>query len=108
MLESKKTKKNKKTKQKTKNKQTNKQLNMQATMIPHIIDALGTVPQRIGKGIGMVGNKSKNREHLDFCIIEMGKNTEKSPGDLRRLILSDFRESPTAKRKRTCRMAFAV
>ena len=41
-------------------------------------------PQRIGKRIETVGNRRKNRDHSDYSIVEIGQNTEKSPGDLRR------------------------
>ena len=34
-----------------------------------------------------LGNKSANRDHPNYCIIEIGLNTQKSPGDLRRLII---------------------
>ena len=43
-------------------------------------------PQRIGKSIGKrigrLGNKT-NGDHLDYSIIKISQNTEKSPGDLR-------------------------
>ena len=42
-------------------------------------------PQRIDKGAKRVRNQKISRNHLDYCIIKIGKNTEKSPGDLRRL-----------------------
>ena len=41
--------------------------------------------QRIIKGTGGLGNKRKSREHPKYYIIENGQNTEKSPGDLKRL-----------------------
>ena len=43
-------------------------------------------PQRIDKGIEGLGNKS--RAHLDDINIKIGQNTEKSPGDLRRLVVT--------------------
>ena len=42
-------------------------------------------PQRIGKGIGRIGNKRTSRDHPNYSIIKIGQNIEKSPGDLRRL-----------------------
>ena len=42
-------------------------------------------PQKISKGTGRRGNKRTSRDHLDYSIIKIGLNTEKSPGDLRRL-----------------------
>ena len=29
-----------------------------------------------------------NQDHLDCCIVEIGQNTEKSPGNLRRLAVT--------------------
>ena len=39
------------------------------------------------KRTGRLGNKRTSREHPDYRIIKTGQNTEKSPGDLRRLSL---------------------
>ena len=43
--------------------------------------------QGIGKGTGRLGNK-RSGNHPDYSIIKIGQNTEKSPGDLRRLALT--------------------
>ena len=40
--------------------------------------------QRIGKRTGGLGNKRTSRDHPNYYIIEIGRNTEKSPGDLGR------------------------
>ena len=45
-------------------------------------------PQRIAKGTTRVGNKRTNGDHPNYSIIMIGQNTEKSPGDLRRLAVS--------------------
>ena len=37
--------------------------------------------QRIGTGIGGLGNKRMSGDHLDYSI-EISQNTGKSPGDL--------------------------
>ena len=37
---------------------------------------------------GGLGNKMKNGDHPNHCIIEIGQNTEKSPGDLRLLAVT--------------------
>ena len=42
---------------------------MKVTVIPIVIDLLGTVTQVLEQG-------------LDYSIFEIGENTEKSPGDL--------------------------
>ena len=39
----------------------------------------------INKGMGGVGNKRTSGDHPNYCIIEIGQNTEKSSGHLRRL-----------------------
>ena len=44
--------------------------------------------QRTYKRTGGLGNKKTSGDHPNYCIIEIGKNTEKSPGDLRRLAVS--------------------
>ena len=41
--------------------------------------------QRIDKGTRGRGNKRESRDHLDYSIVEIGWNTEKGPGDWRRL-----------------------
>ena len=33
-------------------------------------------------------NKGTSEDHPKYCIIEIGQNTEKSPGDLRRLVVT--------------------
>ena len=45
-------------------------------------------PQRIGKGTGRLGNKKTSEYYPDDNIIKIGQNTEKSPGDLRRLAVT--------------------
>ena len=44
-------------------------------------------PQRIGIGTGRLGNK-KSGNHPDYSIVKISQNTEKSPGDLRRLAVT--------------------
>ena len=45
-------------------------------------------PQRINKEIRRFGNKRTSRDHLDYSIIKIIQNTEKSLGDLRRLAVT--------------------
>ena len=40
--------------------------------------------QMIGKGTRGIENKRTSGDHPNYSIIEIGQNTEKSPGDLRR------------------------
>ena len=44
--------------------------------------------QKIGTRTGVVGNKRTSGDHPNYYIIEIGQNTEKSPGDLRRLAVT--------------------
>ena len=50
-------------------------------VIPIENDALRTIL----KGAGRVGNRRTSRNHPNDGIVKVGQNTEKSPGDLRRL-----------------------
>ena len=43
---------------------------------------------RIIKGTGGLGNKRTSGDHPNYYIIENGQNTEKSPGDLRKLAVA--------------------
>ena len=78
-------------------KKTNKHLNlawefqklwnMKVTVIPIVIDSLGTDNKGLLKGVKDfetrgLGNKRTGRDHPNYCIIE------KSPEDLRRLALT--------------------
>ena len=44
--------------------------------------------ERIKKRIGGLGNKKTRGDHPNYCIIEIGQNTKKSPRDLRRLAVT--------------------
>ena len=48
-------------------------------MIPFVIDTLGTITKGLAKGRG---------EHRNYRFIEIGLNTEKSPDDLKRLVIT--------------------
>ena len=41
-------------------------------------------PQRLKIVTARTENQCKNRDHSDYSMVEIGKNTAKSPGDLRR------------------------
>ena len=58
--------------------------NMQVTIISILIGALGTVT----KGTGGHGSWRTNGNHPNYYIIANGQNTEKRPGDLRRLAIT--------------------
>ena len=61
--------------------------NMKVTIIPIVIGAFGTIT----KGLfwtGGFGGRRKSGDHPNYNIIEIGQNTEKSPGDLKRLAVT--------------------
>ena len=60
---------------------------MKVTIIPIAIGAFGTVTKGLLKGLEelKVGGVV---DHPNYYIIENSQNTEKSPGDLRRLVVT--------------------
>ena len=44
--------------------------------------------QRINIGIGELRNKRTSRDHSNYFITDIGQNTEKSPGDLMRIAVT--------------------
>ena len=58
--------------------------NMKVTIIPIMIGAFGTVPKGLLKGL----EDLKDGDHRNYSIVENGQNTENSPGDLRRLAVT--------------------
>ena len=44
--------------------------------------------QRIGTWTGRLGNGRTSRDHPNYGIVKIGQNTEKSPGDIRRLTVT--------------------
>ena len=50
---------------------------------------------------GRLENKRTSRDHPDYIIIKIGQNTEKSPGDLRKLaVTQNYNEKPSANSQR--------
>ena len=63
--------------------------NMQVTIIPIVIGAFGTVTTGlITKGTGEFGSWRRSGDHPNYYIIENVQNTEKIPGGLRRLAVT--------------------
>ena len=60
---------------------------MKVTVIPIVINILGR-SQRLGNKIGRVRNQRINRDYLNYNIVEIVQNTEKSPEDRRRLAVT--------------------
>ena len=44
--------------------------------------------QRIGTRTGGLGNKRTSEDNPNYNIVEIGQNTEKSPGDLKRFTVT--------------------
>ena len=57
---------------------------MKVTVIPILIGTLSRVTKG-DTGTGGLGNKRTSGDHSNYSIVEIGQNTEKSPGDLKRL-----------------------
>ena len=57
---------------------------MRVNVIPFVVGAWNGL-QRFRKKIGGTGNQRKNQDYFNDSIIEIGCNTEKSSGELRRL-----------------------
>ena len=66
-------------------RESKKLWNKKVTLIPIVIGALGS-HERIGKMTSGLGNKSTSGDNPNYSIAEFSQNTEKSPGDLRRLM----------------------
>ena len=58
--------------------------NMKVTIVPIVIGAFGTIIKRPGG----LGSWRTGRDYPNDSITENGQNTEKSPGDLRRLAVT--------------------
>ena len=61
---------------------------MKETIISIVIGALARLTEGLIKRLGGLRNKRTCGDHPNYCIIEIGQNTEKSPGDLRRLAVA--------------------
>ena len=61
---------------------------MKVTIIPIVIGAFGTVTKGLLMGLGGLGGWRTSGDHPNYNITENGKNTGKSPGDLRRLAVT--------------------
>ena len=60
---------------------------MKVTIIPIVIGALATVTKGLLKGLEELGWLTSG-DHPNNNIIKNGQNTEKGPGDLRRLAVT--------------------
>ena len=62
--------------------------NMKVKVIPIVIGALGTVTKRLVQGLEDLVIRGYSGDHPNYSIVEIGQNTEKSPGYLRRLAVT--------------------
>ena len=65
---------------------------MKVTVIPIVIDALDTVTKGLVQG---VEGLEISGDHPNYSIVEIGQNTEKSPGDLRRFAVTHSSGKPS-------------
>ena len=63
---------------------------MRVTVIPVVNDAFGTVPPRLRKGTGGIRNQWTNRDHPNHSTVNIGHNTEKSPGNMRKFAVTQI------------------
>ena len=59
---------------------------IKVTALPIVIGALGTVTRGLVKGPR--GLRNKSGDNPDYSIAEAGQNTKKSPGELKRLTIT--------------------
>ena len=60
---------------------------MKVTIIPIVISAFGTVTKGLIK-TGGLGSWRTSGDHSNYSIIQNGENTEKIPGDLTRIAVT--------------------
>ena len=61
---------------------------MLVTILLIVIGAFGTITKGLLKGTGCLGSWRTSGDHPNDSTTENGQNTEKSPGDLRRLAVT--------------------
>ena len=57
-------------------------------VIPILIWCVRNNRQSLAKENGRLRNKRKSGDHRNYSIIKIGQNTEKIPGDLRRIAIT--------------------
>ena len=69
--------------------------------------------QRFATGTGGLGNKRTNGDHQNYSIVEIVQNTKKSPGDLRRLAVTqtpvgNYQLNTSVKISQKCKIMIVV
>ena len=62
--------------------------NMKVKVIPIVVGALGTVPKGLEKSLENLEIRGRIEDHPEHCTAAICQNTQKSPGDLRRLAVT--------------------
>ena len=62
--------------------------NMKVTIVPVVIGAFGTISKGLLKGLDDLESWRTGRDYPNDSIAEKGQNPETSPGDLRRLAVT--------------------
>ena len=65
-----------------------KQWDMKVTVIPIVFDPFSTLTKMIGTGTEELGNKRMSWDHTNYSIVGIVHNTNKSPGDFKRLAVT--------------------
>ena len=65
---------------------------MKMTVILILVGALGTPSKRFIKETAGTGAYRKNRNHIDHRMVKISLNTKQSPGDLKRLAVTQTSE----------------
>ena len=63
---------------------------MNVTAITNVFGALRTVFKGWEKWTRRGENRWTSRKRLDYCIVQIGQNTEMSPGDMKRLTVTQI------------------
>ena len=71
-------------------KELKKLWNMKVTVIPIVIGTLVTVTKGFVHGQKDLGKKRTSGDNPNYSIVESGQNTEKSSGDLGRLVATQI------------------
>ena len=61
---------------------------MKVTIIPIVIGAFATITKGLLRGNGGIENWRTSGHYQNYYIIENGQNTEKSSGEMRRLLVT--------------------
>ena len=61
---------------------------MKVTVISVVIGALGTISKGLVKGTKRLRNQRTSKIYSNYSIVKIGRNTKKSPEDMRKLAVT--------------------